>query len=121
MVSSRWSGGSSHFVEDLVWQRADTVVGLDPPRHRAMRQIIGRTLRRALTRAELWNGNREEWGSILRADPTKSIIVWAWSRHHVVRERYSSAQADPANSHLTFIRLRSAADMATLTGRIGHD
>jgi hypothetical protein len=86
-----------------------------------MRQIIGRTLRRALTRAELWNGNREDWSGIFRADPAKSIIAWAWTRHRAVRERYSGAQADPANAHLTFIRLRSGADAAALTGRAGRD
>lgn len=122
VAGDRWVvDGNYSSVQDLVWKRADTVVWLDPPRHRVMRQIIGRTLRRALTRAELWNGNREEWSSIFRADPSKSIIVWAWKGHRVVRERYGSAQADPANAHLTFIRLRSANDVAALTGRAAHD
>jgi adenylate kinase family enzyme len=122
VAGDRWVvDGNYSSVQDLVWQRADTVVWLDPPRHRVMRQIIGRTLRRALTRAELWNGNREEWSSIFRADPSKSIIVWAWKGHRVVRERYCSAQADPANAHLTFIRLRSANDVAALVARPGPD
>jgi len=30
-------------------------------------------------------------------------------------------QADPANAHLTFIRLRTGADAAALTGRSGRD
>jgi adenylate kinase family enzyme len=115
VAGARWVvDGNYSAVQDLVWQRADTVVWLDPPRHRVMRQLIGRTLRRAFTRAELWNGNREEWTSILRADPAESIIAWAWSQHGVVRERYASAQADPANGHLTFIRLRSEHDVAAL-------
>lgn len=121
VAGDRWVvDGNYSSVQDLIWRRADTVVWLDPPRHRVLRQIIGRTLRRALTRAELWNGNREEWSGIFRADPAKSIIAWAWTRHRVVRERYSSAQADPANAHLTSIRLRTGADAAALTGRAGR-
>jgi adenylate kinase family enzyme len=121
VAGDRWVvDGNYSSVQDLVWDRADTVVWLDPPRHRVMRQIIWRTLRRAITRAELWNGNREEWGSIFSADPAKSIIAWAWTSHRVVRERYSEAQADPANAHLTFIRVRGEGDVAALTGRIGR-
>jgi adenylate kinase family enzyme len=119
-AGDRWVvDGNYSSVQDLVWHRADTVVWLDPPRHRVMRRIIWRTLRRAITGAELWNGNRERWSSLLRADPTKSIIAWAWTRHRVVRARYSAAQADPANAHLTFVRLRSDDEVAALTGLAG--
>ena len=51
--------GNYSAVRPLVWARADTVVWLDLPRRTVMRQVIWRTLRRAVTRQELWNGNRE--------------------------------------------------------------
>jgi adenylate kinase family enzyme len=122
VAGDRWLvDGNYSSVQDLVWQHADTVVWLDPPRHRVMRRIIGRTLRRAISRAELWNGNREPWSNFFRADPERSVIAWSWTRHHTVRERYSGARADPANAHLTFITLRSDADAAALTGRAGRD
>src|ERR1700691_580490 len=43
-----------HAVRDIIWERADTVVWFDLPRAVVMRQIIWRTLRRAVTREELW-------------------------------------------------------------------
>jgi adenylate kinase family enzyme len=106
--------GNYSDVRDLVWQRADTVVWLDPPRYRVMRRVIWRTLRRVISRAELWNGNREPWTNLFRADPTESIIAWAWTRHRVYQDRYAAAQADPANAHLRFVRLRTRADTAAL-------
>ena len=104
--------GNYSAVRDLVWDRADTVVWLDPPRGLVMRQVIGRTLRRMATRAELWNGNREPWRNLFRLDPHESIIAWAWTRNDTYRQRYLAAQADPANAGLTFIRLGTPAEIS---------
>jgi adenylate kinase family enzyme len=107
--------GNYSAVQDLVWARADTVVWLDPSRARVMRQLVPRTLLRLVHRSELWNGNRESWTSLFRADPEKSILRWAWTQHARTRDRYQRAQADPANAHLEFIRLASPAQVAEFT------
>ena len=104
--------GNYSAVRDIVWRLADTVVWMDPPRHRVMRRLTARTLRRMVTRAELWNGNREEWRFLFNAD--ESILLWAWTSHHKYRDRYLSAQADPENEHLEFIRLRTPGQAAAL-------
>lgn len=106
--------GNYSAVRDLVWRRADTVVWLDPPRRTVMRRVVGRTLWRTLTRRELWNANREPVSGLLRIDPDKSIIRWAWTRHEVYRERYAALSADPAYAHLTFVRIGSRRDLARL-------
>jgi len=106
--------GNYSKAQDIIWDRADTVVWVDPPRHRVMRQLVARTLRRMATRAELWNGNREAWSNLFRLDPEQSILAWAWTNHHGYRARYLAAQADPANAQLTFVRVRTPADAAAL-------
>lgn len=106
--------GNYSAVRDLVWQRADTVVWVDPPRRTVMRQIIWRTLRRAVLRTELWNGNRERWTNLFSRDPNQSIIAWSWQRDDVYRRRYATAATDPAWQHLRFIRVRSRADAQAL-------
>ncbi|OJF84156.1 hypothetical protein NS14008_09535 [Nocardia seriolae] len=99
---------------DLVWTRADTVVWFDLPRPTVMRQIVQRTLLRAITGRELWNGNRESWRDMFSLNPDRSVIMWAWTRHSTNRTRYLAAQSDPAYQHIDFIRLRSHADAASL-------
>ncbi len=99
--------GNYSAVRPLVWARADTVIWIDPPRHRVMRQVIWRTLRRAALRIELWNGNRERWANLFTWEPENSVIAWAWHRHAVYRRRYGTAPDDPAHSHLTFVRLQN--------------
>ena len=104
--------GNYSAVRTAVWARADTVVWLDLPRRTVMRQVIWRTASRAVTRQELWNGNREPLANFLSWDPEKSVISWAWHKHAEYRARYGAALADPANAHLAFIRLTSRRDVA---------
>jgi adenylate kinase family enzyme len=98
-------------VQPIVWARADTVIWVDPPRLTVMRQLIGRTLRRAVTRQELWNGNREPLTNFYRLDPEKSVISWAWHSHAKYRAQYGAAATDPGNAHLTFIHLTGRGDV----------
>jgi adenylate kinase family enzyme len=103
--------GNYSAVRPIVWARADTVVWLDLPKRTVMRQVTWRTLRRAVTRQELWNGNREPFANFLSWVPEKSIISWSWHKHAEYRTRYGTAAADPANAHLAFIRLTSRRDI----------
>ena len=107
VVDGNYSG-----VRDIVWGRADTVVWVDPPRHRVMRQLLARTMRRMATRTVLWNGNRERW--IYLFNPEESILLYAWTSHRRLRARFQTAQADPENAHLCFVRLRTPAETAAL-------
>jgi adenylate kinase family enzyme len=118
VAGERWVvDGNYSAVIDLVWARADTVVWLDFPRWRVMWQVTGRTLRRLITREELWNGNREPLSNVTRLDPKRSIIAWAWTQHAKYRTRFSAAMTDPAYRHVEFIRLRSPRDTAAFLQR----
>lgn len=104
--------GNYSEVTPAIWARADTVVWLDLPRATVMRQVTVRTLRRVVTREQLWNGNRERFGNLVNRDPEQNIILWSWTRHAPTRARYAAAMHDPAHAHLTFVRCtsRAAAD-----------
>lgn len=112
-AGSRWvvDGNYSSKLGDLVWRRADTMVWLDLPRAAVMRQLLPRTAARAITRRELWNGNREPLTGLFRWDPHRSIVRWSWTTHAKVRERYTAAMRDPEYAHLDVVRLRSRAEV----------
>jgi adenylate kinase family enzyme len=99
--------GSYSVVQHIVWERADTVVWFDLPYAVVMARTIRRTVRRAVTRQELWNGNREQWSNIFSWHPEKSMIAWSATRHKVYRQRYKEAACDPRWVGLDFVRLGS--------------
>jgi adenylate kinase family enzyme len=107
----RWVvDGNYSVVREIVWQRADTVVWFDLPFAVVMTRTIGRTVRRVVTRQELWNGNKEPWSNLFSWKPEQSIIAWSASRHSVYRRRYREEELDPRWAGLDFVRLRTQRD-----------
>jgi adenylate kinase family enzyme len=89
--------GNYGVVRPLVLARADTVVWLDYRRTTIMRRVVWRSVIRAVSRTELWNGNREDVRHWLRPDHP---IRWAWSQHARKRDEYAERLASPAYGHL---------------------
>jgi adenylate kinase family enzyme len=89
-----------------VLERADTVVFLDLPYRTALRRVVWRTLSRAVTGKELWNGNRETFRN---AFSRQSIVWWVIRQHGSYRKKWPP-RFEPL-THLTVIRLRSARDV----------
>jgi adenylate kinase family enzyme len=106
--------GNYSAVRDLIWTRADTVVWFDLPRPVVMWQVVSRTIARTVTRAELWNGNREPLRNLTRLDPQESIVAWSWTKHREYRERYARAARSPEHAHLRFVRVGSRREARRL-------
>ncbi len=99
-------------VQDLVWERADTIVWLDYDRFMILRSVFARTLRRIMTGEVLWNGNRERWANFFDPRPAENVILWSWTRHPKYRRQYAAKANDPAWADRTWIRLRTRAEAA---------
>lgn len=88
VVDGNWETARAGLMDD-----ADLVVWLDYSRTVVMTRVVRRTLRRLLTREELWHGNREDWRFMLRRDPDENIVLWAWHSYADNRARYLALQA----------------------------
>lgn len=106
--------GNYSKVRDLVWARADTVIILDYPRHLVMRRLLPRTLKRVITRQRLWQGNRERWSNLFSRVPEENILLWSWTTHEKLRERYSEALEDESFGHIQFLRCASPREAQRL-------
>ena len=108
LSGERWvADGNYGLVRDIVWGPATALVWLDYPFPVVFWRLFRRTMTRAITGAELWNGNREIlWRHFLTKD---SLFLWAFQTHWRLRKTVSKALAAPEHSHLNALRLRSPA------------
>ena len=97
--------GNYSAARDIIWTRADTLVWLDYSLSRVMARLIWRTIRRIVTREELWNGNRESFtGAFLSRD---SIILFALRTYRRRRREVPEDLSRPEYEHLNVVHLRS--------------
>lgn len=97
--------GNYSKVRHVVWSRAETLVWLDYALPVVLARGVWRTVRRVVTREELWNQNREEFAaSFLSRD---SIILWILKTYRRRRREYPVLFAKPEYAHLRVVHLRS--------------
>lgn len=119
-ANDRWvtCGNYVSVSSGVQMRRADTIVWLDLPRSMIMRRVLVRTVRRALTREELWNGNREPLTNFYRWDPEKNLIRWAWTRFDQTRSRYEEMSQDGTWSHAEVFRFRTSDEVTAFASGI---
>lgn len=96
-------------VRDLVWPQADTLVWLDLPLSVVMWSLLRRTVKRAVTREELWGtGNRETLGNAFFS--RNSILLYALKTHRRNRERFAK-ECEALAGEKRIVRLQSRRDI----------
>ncbi|HET9221047.1 MAG TPA: hypothetical protein VFO07_01000 [Roseiflexaceae bacterium] len=92
-------------ARDLIWSRVELVVWLDYSLPVIIRQLVWRTLRRTLTREELWSGNRERFReSFFSRD---SVLWWALTTYQSRRAKYQAIFARSQDHGFAMVRLLS--------------
>jgi hypothetical protein len=66
-----------------------------------------RTFKRALTREELWNGNRESLWTHLKLWSDDSLFRWLFKTYWQRKREYPLLFAQPGHTHLTVLRFGS--------------
>ena len=113
----RWVlDGNYSRTRPIVWPRADTIVWLDYGFPRVFGRLLWRTIRRSITREELWSGCRER----LRISffSRESILIWCLKTYWLRRRNYPELLSRPEHKHLRLIHLRSPREAQTWIGRL---
>ena len=103
--------GQYNEVRHTVWTRADTILWLDYALWLIMWRLFRRTIRRSLTREELWNGNRESFRTHFSRH---SLFLWALKSYERRRRDYLQFFQQPEHAHLRVFRLHSPKEAEDL-------
>jgi len=97
--------GNYSRARDLIWSRADTLVWLDYPLRVVFWRLFRRTIKRIVTREELFGGNRETLQSqFLSRD---SLFLWLLQSQPRHRREYPKLLELPEYRHLKLLRFYS--------------
>lgn len=82
-TNPRWviDGNYRGRLGDRLDHLVDTYIWLDLPRWRVVTAVLGRTIRRAVKREQLWDGNYERLSSLVRTKPLDNIVLWSFTQH----------------------------------------
>ncbi|MCA9239302.1 MAG: hypothetical protein KDA37_03845 [Planctomycetales bacterium] len=95
--------GNYSKVRDLVWGAATTLVWLNYPFRIVFSRSLYRTFKRAVTREQLFNGNRE---TLRMAFTPEWIPWWVIQTHGKIRAEYPQVFQAPEYSHLRVLEFK---------------
>lgn len=99
--------GNFSRTNSIKWQRADTLIWLDFGYVATFSQLLGRTLRRATCKNELWpnTGNKESFKKTFFSK--SSILMWFFKNYGRNKKRYANLMRSNELSHVKCVRLRN--------------
>jgi len=100
--------GNYSKVRQAIWPKADTFIWLDYSFPHVFSQLVKRSIRRAVDKNPVCNGNTESWRILFSKD---SILVWLFTSYARVRRNYGEIFAGTGFApDVTYIRLRRRRD-----------
>jgi len=109
LSQDRWvTDGNYGVVRDLIWSRATTVIWLNYGFPTVLWRAVTRTLRRVLTREELFSANRESLRMAFFS--RESILWWVLTTFHRRRKQYRVLFDRRTSPQLVYVELRNPSE-----------
>lgn len=119
MRSESWViAGNYHVVRDILWKQAEAIIWLDYPLHVIFWRLLTRTIRRAVTQEELWNGNREIFWIHLKFWSEDSLFLWLFKTYWRKKREYPNLFALSEYAHLKVIHFKHPKEAERLLKNI---
>jgi adenylate kinase family enzyme len=103
--------GNYSRVRDLIWERAELIIWLDYPFHIVFWRLLTRTIRRAITQEELWNGNHETFWGHLKLWSEESLFHWLFKTYWRRKREIPLLLSLPENAHLKSLHFKYPHEM----------
>ena len=106
--SSGWVvSGNYSITRPITWARAEAIIWLDYSFPVVFWRLTTRTIRRAITHEELWNGNRENFWWHLKLWSDDSLFKWIFKTFWRRKREYPQLFAKPKYAHLKIIQFKT--------------
>ena len=102
--------GNYSATRPVTWPRAQAVIWLNFSFPIVLWRLTVRTLRRAVTREELWNGNREKFWWHLKIWSDESLFRWLFKSYWRRKNEYPLLFGLPEHAHLHILQFKSPAE-----------
>ena len=110
--------GNYSKVRDIVWGRATDVIWLNYSFPLVFSRALRRTIRRAVTREELFSGNRESFRMTFFSKD--SLLLWILKTYRRNRIMYRAFKESPEWMHLSFWELRTSQEASDFLVQCSH-
>ena len=116
-AAEQWvADGNYTVVRDLLWPRATTIIWLNYGFGTVFWRALRRTFRRAVSREELWHGNRESFRRSMLS--RESILLWVITTFRRKRRQLGDLRSSGKFPHLSWIEFRRPGDAASYLSSI---
>jgi len=105
-------------LREIIWARGDTLIWLELPLGIVLWRLISRTLKRIITKEELWQGNRENLRTAFFS--RDSLVLYMLKTRKVHHIGYPLALKQPEYCHLKLIHLRTPAQVRNWLDSLGQ-
>lgn len=117
--SSCWVVAGNYSKTRLItWPRADAIIWLDYSFPVVFWRLTTRTIKRAITQEELWNGNRERFWWHLKLWSDESLFHWLFKTYWRRKREYPLLFALPEYSHLHVVQFKDPKQTQEWIARI---
>lgn len=113
------TAGNYRSVQHMIWDRAEAVIWLDFPLHILFWRLLTRTIRRAVTQEELWNGNRETFWWHLKLWSQDSLFHWLFRTYWRRKREFPMLLSLPGYEHLKVYRFQHPQELEKWLKSIG--
>ena len=111
--------GNYSKLREIIWLRATHLIWLNLPFLRIFWHALSRTVKRVVTREELWAGNTETFPQVIF--DRDSILWWVIRSHRRRSREYHQLIEDGTYPHLIIHEIRNNEDIEEVLLKLGED
>lgn len=103
--------GNHSKTSSIKWSAIDTIIWLDLGFWRTFLQVLMRSIKRAHTQQEIWEGTGNKESFRRNFFTSKSVILWMLKNYWKTKSKYRILFKEKSSSNITLVRLTSRADV----------